>query len=155
MGGTDTEIRVSTEIRPWRRKFSRRSCRDSNPRPFNHESGALTTELSPPPRLPIRGTQPLCCSPLNFYIYIHIDTHIHTHARTHAHTHASTHARIHTHTHTHTQRSKNQIETISFICCTYYLFILFHCTYGLTSCNTEQPIAVYNVNFGGILGGRG
>ena len=36
-------------IRPWRRKFSRRSSRDSNPRPFNHESGALTTELSPPP----------------------------------------------------------------------------------------------------------
>ena len=34
----------------WRRKFSRRSCRDSNPRPFNHESGALTTELSPPMR---------------------------------------------------------------------------------------------------------
>ena len=33
----------------WRRKFSRRSSRDSNPRPFNHESGALTTELSPPP----------------------------------------------------------------------------------------------------------
>ena len=32
---------------PWRRKFSRRSCRDSNPRPFSHESGALTTELSP------------------------------------------------------------------------------------------------------------
>ena len=30
-------------------KFSRRSSRDSNPRPFNHESGALTTELSPPP----------------------------------------------------------------------------------------------------------
>ena len=47
-GGTDTEIRVSTESRPWRRKFSRRSSRDSNPRPFNHESGALTTELSPP-----------------------------------------------------------------------------------------------------------
>ena len=45
----DTEIRVSTESRPWRRKFSRRSNRDSNPRPFNHESGALTTELSPPP----------------------------------------------------------------------------------------------------------
>ena len=45
-GGTDTEIRVSTESRPWRRKFSRRSSRDSNPRPFNHESGALTTELS-------------------------------------------------------------------------------------------------------------
>ena len=48
-GGTDTEIRVSTESRLWRRKFSRRSSRDSNPRPFNHESGALTTELSPPP----------------------------------------------------------------------------------------------------------
>ena len=30
----------------WRRKFSRCSCRDSNTRPFNHESGALTTELS-------------------------------------------------------------------------------------------------------------
>ena len=47
-GGTDTEIRVSTESRPCRRKFSRRSSRDSNPRPFNHESGALTTELFPP-----------------------------------------------------------------------------------------------------------
>ena len=45
--GTDTEIRVSTESWPWRRRFSRRSCRDSNPRPFSHESGALTTELSP------------------------------------------------------------------------------------------------------------
>ena len=43
----DTEIRVSTESRPWRRKFSSRSSRDSNLRPFNHESGALTTELSP------------------------------------------------------------------------------------------------------------
>ena len=48
-GGTDTEIRVSTESRPWRRKFFRRSSRDSNPRPFDHESGALTTELSPTP----------------------------------------------------------------------------------------------------------
>ena len=52
----DTKIRVSTESRPWKRKFSRCSCRDSNPRPFNHESGALTTELSPcvevPPRKP-------------------------------------------------------------------------------------------------------
>ena len=47
-GGTDTEIRVSTESRPWRREFSRRACRDSNTRPFSHESGALTTELSPP-----------------------------------------------------------------------------------------------------------
>ena len=37
---------VSNQLR---RKFSRRSSRYSNPRPFNHESGALTTELSPPP----------------------------------------------------------------------------------------------------------
>ena len=44
----DTGITVSTESRPWRRKFSRRSYRDSTPRPFNHESGALTTELSSP-----------------------------------------------------------------------------------------------------------
>ena len=27
------------------KKFSRHSCRESNPRPFDHESGALTTEL--------------------------------------------------------------------------------------------------------------
>ena len=49
-GGTDTKIRVSTENWPWRRKFSRRSCRDSNPGPFDHESDALTTELSPLPK---------------------------------------------------------------------------------------------------------
>ena len=36
-GGTDTEVIVSTESRPWRRKFSRSSCRDSNPRSFSHE----------------------------------------------------------------------------------------------------------------------
>ena len=41
--GTDTEIRVNTEIWHWRTKFSHRSCRDLNPRPFNHESRALTT----------------------------------------------------------------------------------------------------------------
>ena len=46
-----SEMRISTESRSWRRKFSRLSCRDSNPRPFDHESGALTTELSPPPVL--------------------------------------------------------------------------------------------------------
>ena len=39
---------MSTESRSWRRKFSRRSCRDSNPRPFNDESGTLTTEPSSP-----------------------------------------------------------------------------------------------------------
>ena len=38
---------VQTEKRKTR---WRRSCRDSNPRPFNHESGALTTELSPLPK---------------------------------------------------------------------------------------------------------
>ena len=41
--------RVSTESRPWRRKFSRCSYRDLNPGPFSHESGALTTELSQSP----------------------------------------------------------------------------------------------------------
>ena len=43
--GMDTEIRVSTESWPWRRKFSRRSCWDSNRGPFDHESDALITEL--------------------------------------------------------------------------------------------------------------
>ena len=32
---------------PRTRKISRRSCRDSSPRTFDHVSGALTTELSP------------------------------------------------------------------------------------------------------------
>ena len=44
--GTDTKIRVSTESWPWRRKYSRRSCWNSNPRLFSHESCVLTTELS-------------------------------------------------------------------------------------------------------------
>ena len=39
----------STESWPWRRKLSRRSCRDSNPGTFKHESNALTTEPSPLP----------------------------------------------------------------------------------------------------------
>ena len=42
----DTEIRVSTESWFWRRKFSWRSCQDSNLGPFDHESDALTTELT-------------------------------------------------------------------------------------------------------------
>ena len=37
---------VSTESWPWRRKLSCHSSWDSNPKPFNHESRALTTELS-------------------------------------------------------------------------------------------------------------
>ena len=41
-GWTYTETRVSTaESWPWTRKFSRRSCRDSNPKPFDHKSGTL------------------------------------------------------------------------------------------------------------------
>ena len=40
-GGTDTQI-----------KFSRRSCRDSNPRSFDHQRGALNTEPSPHPARP-------------------------------------------------------------------------------------------------------
>ena len=55
-GGMDTEIRVSTESWPWRRKFSCRSCRDLNPWPFNHESSTLTTELSPPPKKTLAWT---------------------------------------------------------------------------------------------------
>ena len=40
----------STESWPWRRKFSCHSSRDSNPRPFDHEPGTLTTELLPTPQ---------------------------------------------------------------------------------------------------------
>ena len=43
-GGTATEIRVSRDWWPWRSKFSRCSCRVSNPRLLDHEPGALTTE---------------------------------------------------------------------------------------------------------------
>ena len=52
----DTEIRVSKESWPWRRKFSCCSCRDSNPQPFNHKSGTLTTELSRSPVVPVSVT---------------------------------------------------------------------------------------------------
>ena len=51
-GGMITAIWVSTESWLWRWKFSRLSCRDSNPRSFDHESVALTTELSPLPYVP-------------------------------------------------------------------------------------------------------
>jgi len=45
--------RNKTQHRKWprRRKFSRPSCWDSNPRPFDHESGDLTTELSSRPSI--------------------------------------------------------------------------------------------------------
>ena len=39
-------IKVNTQNWLWRRKFSHRSCRDSNSQPFDHESGALTNKLS-------------------------------------------------------------------------------------------------------------
>ena len=42
--------RVNTERSVNRRTFSRRCSTDSNPRPFNHEPGALTTELSALPK---------------------------------------------------------------------------------------------------------
>ena len=48
-GRTDTEIRVSTESWPWRRTSSGPSNRNSNPRHFDHESCAPTTELYPAP----------------------------------------------------------------------------------------------------------
>ena len=41
-------IRVSTGSLFWRRKFSRRSCRNSNSQPFDHESGARPTEALRP-----------------------------------------------------------------------------------------------------------
>ena len=37
------------KVDPGEKKISRRSCRDLNPRPFNHESSALTTLLSRSP----------------------------------------------------------------------------------------------------------
>ena len=45
----NTGVEQIPKYQPWRRKFSCHSSRDLNPRPFNHESGTLTTELSPPP----------------------------------------------------------------------------------------------------------
>ena len=45
-GRNGHRIRVSTQSQLWRKRASRRSCRDSNSEPFDHESGALTIELS-------------------------------------------------------------------------------------------------------------
>ena len=44
-GWNGHRIRVSTQSELWRIKFSRRFCWDSNSKPFDHECGALTTEL--------------------------------------------------------------------------------------------------------------
>ena len=45
-GWNEHQIRVSRQSELWRRKFSRRSCRDSNSQPFDYESSALTNKLS-------------------------------------------------------------------------------------------------------------
>ena len=42
----DTEIRVSKEGGPRRKQISHHPWQDSNTRPLNHQSSALTTELS-------------------------------------------------------------------------------------------------------------
>ena len=63
-------LRATVATRGWNghrnksqhRKFSRRSSRDSNPLPFNYESGALTTKLSSPP---VIGGLPLDCITYN------------------------------------------------------------------------------------------
>ena len=44
--GTDTEIRVSTESYPGEENSPASLVQDSNPGAFDHESSALTTELS-------------------------------------------------------------------------------------------------------------
>ena len=74
-GGMDTETRVSTESWPSRRKFSHCSYWDTNPRPFDYKSGALTTALSlltidlftspppPPPHLPYSLMKVNCSIP--------------------------------------------------------------------------------------------
>ena len=41
--------KLTLEKKRKKKNFSRHASRDSNPRPFDHESGALTTELSPLP----------------------------------------------------------------------------------------------------------
>ena len=45
-GWNRPQIRNSTQCWLWRRKFSKRSCWDSNSQPFNHETAALTNKLS-------------------------------------------------------------------------------------------------------------
>ena len=49
-GGTDTDIRVSTESWPPRRKFSCRSGRESNPRHFDRESVESQVPVTTQPR---------------------------------------------------------------------------------------------------------
>ena len=52
-GWNGHRLRVSTQNWLWKWKLSRRSCRDSNSQPFDHESGAVTNKLSRLPALRI------------------------------------------------------------------------------------------------------
>ena len=45
-GWSGHQIRVSTQTLLWRRKFSCCFCQDSNSKPFDHKSSALTSKLS-------------------------------------------------------------------------------------------------------------
>ena len=49
MGWNRCQIRVSTESKLWKRKFSHCSCWDSNLQPFDHESGTLPTSYPSSP----------------------------------------------------------------------------------------------------------
>ena len=57
---------VSTESQPWRRKFLRHSCRDSNWQPLDHESGTLTNKLSRPGKTTRNKCPILTCPFLRF-----------------------------------------------------------------------------------------
>ena len=58
-GWNGHRIRISTQSWLWRRKFSHRSCQDSNSLPFDHKSHALTNKLS---RLSTCGHDQKCAS---------------------------------------------------------------------------------------------
>ena len=57
------------KLTPEKKIISRRSCRDSNPKPFDHEPGAVTTELPQlPTARPNRLTNILVTIGLGIYI---------------------------------------------------------------------------------------
>ena len=53
----DTQIRVSTESRPWRRKFSCRSCRDTEPTTFQLRVWCCNHWAIPAPNITSRSQQ--------------------------------------------------------------------------------------------------
>ena len=59
---------VSWHRRPWRRKLSCHFCGKSNPGPLDHESGALTTDLSlfPSVLLSVFECKPVCFGSIPF-----------------------------------------------------------------------------------------